>query len=80
MIFMAMLEYGLILYMVKFKGHLWLNRISTAIKPKEVKFVGSKTCLDVHSMCKKLDGWCLIVMPLIFLLFNIWFWIRITYL
>jgi hypothetical protein len=73
-IFIAMAEYGFILYWTKFK------------RPKKVaqegqvgQFYGISSDL-INENVKSLDGWFLIIMPFLFVLFNIYFWIKVTYL
>ena len=63
MIFIAMLEYGYILYQVKFKNKISKNNME-GLDLIEIKI-------------NALDGYFLILMPFLFIIFNVIFWTRV---
>ena len=63
MIFIAMLEYGYILYQVKFKNKISKNNME-GLDLIEIKI-------------NALDGYFFILMPFLFIIFNVIFWTRV---
>ena len=69
-IFIAMAEYGYILFTMKFKTD---NVITDYLQEKV-------STLELTQKIRKLDAFFVILMPVLFLIFNIVFWTRISYL
>ena len=62
-----MLEYGYVLFLVKFHTRMVEDRTEISNQKKKKKI-------------RKLDGAFMVLMPLCFLLFNMIFWIQVSYL
>ena len=67
LIFTAILKYGYVLFLVKFRTRMVEDRTEIS-NPK------------LHEKIRKLDGAFMVLMPLCFLLFNMIFWIQVSYL
>ncbi len=74
MVFLAMLEYGFILCMIKFKSFVTVASDSSVMLG-QTKSLERKKDLDRF---KKLDACCLILMPILFAIFNAWFWLTVN--
>ena len=70
-IFIAMIEYSIILFKLKSEHEVGCN-----LEYKNKKIMGGKCCKN-HRF-QSWDHWCLVLIPIFFLLFNIIFWVYVS--